>query len=491
MKQSRRDFLKKSGCALGMVTLATQFEHFGMMSALAQKTIDNENLGGDNYKALVVVFLAGGNDGNNTVVPNHSSTTLSNYATYSAARSAQGLALPQASLLPITVPRMGGLDYGLHPALGTITGGINNGIHELWSQQKMAIVPNCGTLVRPTTKTQYQTASHPKPYQLYSHSDQVEQAQAGRSGTPSITGWGGKLADKLHLGSNPTALLPMVTSISGAQLFTTGQNFLPLAINDSNTSLSNVLNPQGFGTSATQVARLNAFNQLRTQDLGSNYVAAASHVTDLAIQANSALATFQEVTVTFPNTGIGRQLKQVARLVKKRLDLNVNRQVFYCQIGGFDTHNGQLNTQATQLSQFSQAARAFYDEMVTQGMQNNVTLFTLSDFGRTFNPAGTGAGVVGSDHAWGNHLFVIGGSVLGGDFYGVNTSNGTPFPTMTFGGIDDADSGTSARGRWIPTTAVDQYAATLANWFGLQTADVPYVFPNLANFPTSNLGFMS
>jgi len=283
----------------------------------------------------------------------------------------------------------------------------------------------------------------------------------------------------------------MVTSISGAQLFTTGQNFLPLAINDSNTSLSNVLNPQGFGTSATQVARLNAFNQLRTQDLSSNYVAAASHVTDLAIQANSALASFQEVTVTFPNTGIGRQLKQVARLVKKRLDLNVNRQVFYCQIGGFDTHSGQLNTQATLLSQFSQAARAFYDEMVTQGMQNNVTLFTMSDFGRTFNPAQTGATVVGSDHAWGNHLFVIGGSVLGGDFYGVNASNGTPFPTLTFGGIDDADSGTGARGRWIPTTAVDQYAATLANWFGLQAADMPYVFPNLANFPTSNLGFMS
>lgn len=491
MNESRRDFLKKSGCALSMITLATQFEHFGLMSALAQKAIDNDDLGGENYKAIVVLYLAGGNDGNNTVIPNHSSATVSNYAVYSAARSTQGLALAQNTLLPITVPRMGGLDYGLHPALGPFAGSTNNGIHELWAQQKMAIVPNCGNLVRPTTKTQYQTASHPKPYQLFSHSDQVEQSQAGFSGSPSFNGWGGRLADRMNLGSNPTGLLPMVTSISGAQLFTAGQTTLPLAIADSNTSLSNVLNPQGFGTSATQVARFNAFNQLRTQDLNSNYIAAASHVTDLAIQANSALATFQDTTVIFPNTSIGRQLRQIARLVKKRLDLNINRQVFYCQIGGFDNHNGQLNVQQTQLSQFSQAARSFYDEMVAQGMQNNVTLVTLSDFSRTFNPAGSGAGVVGSDHAWGNHLFVIGGSVLGGDFYGVNASNGTPFPTLTFGGVDDADSGSGARGRWIPTTSVEQYAATVATWFGLQPADMSAVFPNLANFPTTNLGFMA
>lgn len=473
-----------------MVTLATQFQHFGMMSALAQKALDKEELGGENYKALVVVFMAGGNDGNNTLIPNHSSTTISNYGVYSAARSPQGLAIPQNQLLPITVPRMGGLDYGLHPAFGPFTGSTNNGLHELWAQQKMAIVPNCGTLVRPTTKTQYQTASHPKPYQLYSHSDQVEQAQAGFAGSPSFNGWGGRLADRMNLGNNPTGLIPMVTSISGAQLFTAGQTTLPMAISDSNTPLANVLNPQGFGTSTAQTTRMTAFNQLRTQDLNYNFIRAASNVTDLAMQANTALQTSQDVTVVFPNTGIGRQLRQVARLIKKRLDLNVNRQVFYCQIGGFDTHNGQLTTHQTILSQFSQAARSFYDEMVTQGVSNNVTLFTLSDFGRTFNPAGTGAGVVGSDHAWGNHLFVIGGGVAGGDFYGVNTSNGTPMPTMTFGGVDDADSGSGARGRWIPSTSVDQYAATLATWFGLSATDMPYAFPNLGNFPTTNLGFM-
>lgn len=496
MNESRREFLKKSGCALSMVTLATQMQHFGLISALAQKFDDDKKseAGGDAYKALVLVYLSGGNDGNNTLIPNHDSTSISNYNTYAAARSAQGLAIPRDQLLPIAVPRMGGLTYGLNPNLGPVTGGINNGIHDLWTQGKMAIVPNVGTLVRPMTKQQYQTNAVQKPYQLFSHSDQVNQSQTSISNNQSFTGWGGRVADRMNATSNPTGLLPMITSISGAQLFSAGQTTLPLAINNANTPLANVLNPAGFTTN-NGAARQTSFNQLRTYDLGSNYIAAASHVTDLAMQANSALASTQEVTVTFPTTGIGLQLKQVARLIKDRMDLNVNRQIFYVQLGGFDTHANQLavNGQTGLLAQFSQAVRAFYDEMTTQGVQNDVTLFTLSDFGRTLIPAGTGAGV-GSDHAWGNHMFVIGGSVLGGDFYGVNTTNGTPFPTLVAGtsGPDDTDSGTGARGRWIPTTSVDQYAATLAKWFGLpqDTQTIATVFPNLGNFTTPNLGFM-
>ncbi len=483
-----------------MVTLATQMEHFGLMSALAQKvdgSVDDK-AGGEQYKALVLVYLAGGNDGNNTVIPNHSDATQSNYSVYQAAREPQGLSIPQASLLPITVPRMGGLTYGLHPSLGTVTGGLNPGIHPLWALGKMAIVTNCGTLVAPMTKAQYQNGTVPKPYQLFSHSDQVAQSQTSISNTESYTGWGGRVSDRMTAGSNPSGLIPMVTSIAGAQLFTAGQTTLPMAIAQANNTgapnLANVLNPQGFGTPPTgaNLARLNAFNALRTQDLSNEYIAAASNVTDLAMQANAALQGTDEVTVTFPNTGIGLQLKQVARLVKKRLSLNTNRQIFYVQIGGFDTHNGQVTNHSNLLSQFSQAVRAFYDEMGVQGVQNEVTIFTMSDFSRTFNPAGTGAGVVGSDHAWGNHLFVIGGSVLGGDFYGMNTTNGTPYPTLVMGtaGPDDTTSGSGARGRWIPTTSVDQYAATLARWFGLAQADQTAVFPNIGNFSSSNLGFM-
>ena len=203
--------------------------------------------------------------------------------------------------------------------------------------------------------------------------------------------------------NNPDGLIPMVTSIKGASLFTAGQSTTAMAINDSGTALNQVLNPQGFNTTATSQARLQAFNELRGIDLSNKYVEAASHITDQAMQANAALSTFQEVTVTFPNTGLGRQLKQVARLIKKRTDLSVNRQVFYCSMGGFDTHNGQLGGQTNLFTELSQAARAFYDEMVVQGNQNNVTGFTMTDFGRTLNPAGTGANS-GSDHAWGNHL---------------------------------------------------------------------------------------
>jgi len=290
---------------------------------------------------------------------------------------------------------------------------------------------------------------------------------------------------------NPGGLVPMITSINGAQLFTAGQTTLALAIAGAPTSLAQVLNPQGYNTTAASQARLAAFNQLRAQDLTANYIKAASDITNQALLANQSLQTFQEVTVTFPNTNLGNQLKQVARLIKKRGDLTVNRQIFYVQIGSFDTHTGQLTGQANLLTQFSQAARSFYDEMVTQGISDKVTLFTMSDFSRTLNPAGVGAGVVGSDHAWANHLFVMGGSVNGGDFYGNNSSNGTPYPNLMLNGPDDADSGTGARGRWIPTTSVEQYGATLARWYGLPEADMPAVFPNYNNFlPNTNLGFL-
>jgi uncharacterized protein (DUF1501 family) len=283
----------------------------------------------------------------------------------------------------------------------------------------------------------------------------------------------------------------MITSISGAQLFTAGQTTLPLAIANAGTSLANVLNPAGYNSTAASQARLAAFNQLRTQDLSNELVQAASYVTNSAMQANAVFQVSQEVTVTFPNTNIGNQLKQVARVIKKRTDLNVNRQIFYCQIGGFDTHNLQLNNQSNLLLQLSQAMRAFYEEMVVQGLGDKVTQFTMADFNRTMNPAGSGA-TVGSDHAWGNHNFVVGGAITAADFYGGLRPDGTGnyYPTLVFNGPDDADSGTSARGRWIPTTSVEQYGATLARWYGIPEADLPTVFPRISAFANTNLGFM-
>ncbi len=491
MKETRRNFLIKSGCALTMTALATQMRHFGLMSAMAQKVEDDtkDSAVPSDYRALVCIFMAGGNDSNNMVIPNHSDGTISNYSTYFNARNTQGLAIAQGSLLPITVPRMGNLAYGLHPGFGTITGGINPGIHPLWADGKVAVVTNVGTLVAPMTKAQYQNNSVKKPYQLFSHSDQVSQFQGGRSDTQTFTGWGGRISDLRTAPDNPNDLIPMITSIAGSQLFTAGQTTLPLAIANAGTPLSSVLAPAGFNATTASNARLASFNALRAMDLDSDVVEAASNITNQAMAANAALQTSSEVTVTFPGTNIAQQLKQIARLIKSRAGLGVNRQIFFAQIGGFDTHNLQVNTQANLLGQLSQAMRAFYDEMVAQGIADKVTQFTMSDFNRTFNPASSGANV-GSDHAWGSYHFVVGGGITASDFYGVNTTNGTPFPTLTFNGPDDADSGTGARGRWIPTTSIEQYAATLSRWYGLPDADLPAVFPKIANFANTNLGFM-
>jgi uncharacterized protein (DUF1501 family) len=490
MTQNRREFLIKSCSALTMTALATQMHHFGLMSAMAQ-TVDKKTKNSavpSDYRALVCIFLLGGNDGNNTVIPLHGDANLSNFAAYYALRNTQGLAFPQNVPLPFNVPRMNNLTYGFHPAFGV--GNNNNGLYELWGLNKLAIVTNVGTLVQPTTKAQMYDFSHPKPYNMYSHSDQAAQQQSGRSDRTSSSGWGGRLSDQRTSADNPNSLIPMITSIAGAQLFTAGQTTLPLAIAPAPIGINQVLNPQGYDSSADSQAQFSAFNALRTQDLSSELIAAASHVTDQAITVNASLQSSQEVTVQFPPSSIGNQLKQVARLVKKRGDLSVNRQIFFCQINGFDTHNLQHPNQSALLAQMSQAMRAFYDEMVLQGLGDKVTQFTLSDFSRTMNPAGSGSGV-GSDHAWANHHFVVGGGVTVSDFYGINTTNGTPYPTLALDGPDDADTGTGARGRWIPTASVEQYAATLARWFGLPESAMVNVFPKITNFSNSNLGFMS
>lgn len=514
MKHNRRQFIRQTGCALSMLALATQARHFGMVSAMAQTLNDADGVTAapSDYRALVCVYLQGGNDGNNVVIPNHNGTaTISGYSAYSAGRASSTLAIAQDKLLPISVPRVdavGGasLPYGFHPSFGDMTGQTvsggnpNKGIHDLYNTGKMAVVTNVGNLVQPLTRAQYQSnnAVYRKPYQLFSHSDQTAQQQSARADRRAYSGWGGRIADARTSGDNPGALVPMITSISGTQLFTNGQGTQPLAIGTAtnNNSLANVLQLGGFGTDAASTARRTALTDLRGIDLNNDVVRAASHITDQAFAASTALSTNpQDVTFAFPNTGLGQQLRQVARIIKKRSDLAVNRQIFFVQIGGFDTHNNQLATQRDLLLQLSQAMRAFYEEMTVQGMQNSVTAFTLSDFGRTFIPAGTGA-IVGSDHAWGNHALVMGGAVKGGDFYGVNTSNGTPFPTLQAAGIDDTDSGSGARGRWIPTTAVDQYAATLANWFGVAddgtaNSQLSAIFPNLSNFQLRNLGFLN
>jgi uncharacterized protein (DUF1501 family) len=465
MAQSRRDFLRNTACALGSMALASSIENFGIVHAMIPQAATD-------YRALVMVFLNGGNDGNNMFLD------LNQLNTYNNARSTAQLAI--GNFLAVS-PATGG-SYGFHPNMPEM--------QNLFNQGKLAMLCNNGPLVEPLTRTTYQNGTGKKPLQLFSHSDQVGLFQTSIANSVSQTGWGGRLADKTH-GLNGSATFPNNVSIAGVNLYLTGVDTRQLAVADSNTSLANVLVLSNApGASASDItSRLTAFNQLRSLDNEFKLIKAASDTRSSAIQTDNALSTVSPtLTTVFPNTSLGRQLKQVALLIKACTDagagINMKRQIFFTQIGGFDTHSAQINGQGNLLLQVSQAINAFFLATGELGLQDKVTLFTMSDFSRTMQPSGTGLDAVGTDHAWGNNHIIVGGSVLGNALYGT-------YPNLTPGGPDDTDGGSSPRGRWIPSTSVEQYAATLATWYGLSSVDLSAVFPLIGRFATPNLGFMS
>jgi uncharacterized protein (DUF1501 family) len=459
MTNTRREFLREIGCgALTATALLTGARDLMVMNALAAAAAPAD------YKALVCVFLFGGNDANNTVIP------LDGYVDYAATRGT--LAVPKAQILPISVPRAGAT-FGLHPSLTRL--------HSLWQAHRLAVVTNVGPLVAPLTREQYRNNTGPKPYQLFSHSDQQSEWQSGYATRPIPTGWGGRLADVVQAS---TSGFPTMASLAGLTLFTLGARTSPVSVPPAPTPLPQALALQRAGDAAAG----SAFRRLL--DLGAApssplLVQEAADVGTRLLADGRALTADPPLTTAFPNTSLGNQLKQAAKLMALSGPLGLTRQIFFCSLGGFDTHSSQGVTGGTQpdlLAIVSDAMGALHDATVELGIASQVTTFTLSDFSRTLKPAGTAA-AVGSDHAWGSHHFVMGGAVAGGDFYGT-------FPTLAPNGPDDADSGTGARGRWIPTIAVDQYAATLAQWFGVSSGDLPMVLPNIGRFSTPNLGFM-
>ena len=449
MAQSRREFIRC--CSYLTLAGAASFTRLGLINALAQSTTD--------YKALVCVFLFGGNDGNNMIVP----VDTTPYAAYSSARGS--LALAQSTLLPIT-PATGGANYGFHGNLPDF--------QALFQQKKLAVLANCGVLIQPTTKAQYQARALPLPQNLFSHSDQQTETQAGMGTSSTSTGWAGRVADKIQT-LNAGAQFPTVISVAGSSIFCNGVQTQPATVTPGNIAAL-----AGFGTDAASTSRNTALQQLLTLDTGLSLVQATSgitaHAQDYVKLLNSALANATKLTTTFPTTSIGNQLSQVAQIMGVRGALGLKRQIFFASIGGFDTHTGQTPTQQNLFSQLSPALGAFDNALKELGVESNVTTFTMSDFARTFQPNSSGNG---SDHGWGNHQVIFGGAVKGGDLYGT-------FPTLALGGPDDVGT----NGRWIPSTSIDQYGATLASWFGVADADLPTVFPNLANFATKKLTFI-
>jgi len=452
MERSRRDFLK-CGCAtLGAGSILFRLS---LLDALAQEHHHVRLASATDYKALVCVFLSGGNDAWNTIVD------LDNYASYAATRPS--IALAQTSLLPVH-PRSDGRTFGLHPSL--------TGLLSLWNQQRLAVVCNAGPLVEPLTRTLYLNRPDLRPPNLFSHSDQVYQWQTGAAFPALRTGWGGRTADHT-LGLNDGTAFPMITSIAGSTVFGTGN-----VARVYETTAAGSVALAGFSTSANSQARYNGMRTLLTLDREAAFVRVAGDIVTKALDNDQlltqALAAAPPLVTVFPATSLGGQLRMVARLISARASLGIKRQVFFVSVGGFDTHSAQLTAQASLLMDLGDSLAAFHAATMELGVDSSVTAFTCSDFGRTYSSNGTG-----TDHGWGSTHFVVGGSVRGGDFYGT-------WPTLALGGPSDSGS----VGRFIPTTSVEEYAATLATWYGLPVTDLAAVFPNIGRFNAPNLGFL-
>jgi uncharacterized protein (DUF1501 family) len=458
MNNSRREFIRRSCCTAASLGIASSFSRFGLVNALAQSATD--------FRALVCIFLFGGNDANNMLVP----MDTAGYANYLKLRGAianGGLALDQTTLLPITAanvqPSTGSNAFGLHPNLTEL--------QALFTSNNLAFVANVGTLAKPTTKADYTNKAVPVPENLFSHSDQQQQWQTSEVDGLGTSGWAGRMADAL----NANAMFPPITSVAGSAIFCTGQQTRPYAMIPGSTP-----GLTGFDTSAPSAARLQALQQLLTFDTGVSLIQAASSITSNSLAdskiLSTALASAPTLTTTFPtNNPLANQLKQVAQILSVRSALGLNRQIFFCSLGGFDTHTNQIATQQMLFMQLSPAMNAFYNATKELNLAQNVTTFTMSDFSRTFQPASGN----GSDHAWGSVPIILGGAVRGGDIYGA-------LPTFALAGPDDVGN----NGRWIPKISIDQYGATLATWFGVAPAALPGIFPNLANFSAPTLGFL-
>lgn len=488
---SRRDFIRRAACAaVGTVAMTSTIRNLRLMNAaMAQTNITD-------YKALVCIFLQGGNDANNLIIP----TIASEYNNYAAIRTPV-LAIPQSALLGLmngtnAYVDSAGHSYGLHPSCPEL--------QTLFGEGKLAALFNTGTLVYPVTRAQY-LAGMNKPPQLFSHADQQSQWQTALPDQPPTTGWGGRCADLLNA-VQPNAPISLMVSLAGANTFEVGNIVSQYSVSTSGAiSLAMPSSPAG-GANTNRLPTLMNLLGLPYNNLQAKaYAGVAEHAINTGALLNNAISATAGTnywTNAFPakitpptggtafTSSLSPQLQMIARLIAAGSTaapsgFGMKRQIFFCQVGGYDLHAGQTNYNAATpnnvllgshtnlLAELSQSMYAFQRAMEQLGLANNVTSFTASDFGRTFPCNGQG-----SDHGWGSHHLILGGAVKGRKTYG-------QFPTLTVNGPNDTSTG-----RWIPTTAIDQYFATLASWFGVDSANLATAFPNLGRFAAANLGFI-
>ncbi len=448
---NRREFLKKTGA--GAAAAAT----FAAYPGAAFSQIIGTSAPFPDYKALVCVFLFGGNDSYNMLVPRSNAE----YNVYAASR--QNMALAQGDLLAINPLTPDGADYGLHPMMSDI--------QTLFESNRAAFVSNTGPLVEPTTKDQYQNKSVLLPPQLFSHNDQQDQWSSLRGVAQSKTGWAGRLADLIRMN---VADQQMATNASlfGRTLFQSADETVAYVMGNSGP-----IPFTGFDDTAGGQAQRAAFEQIINANYGSIYERGFAEVQRRAVASadliGDALAGAPVLNTVFPNSQLGRQLSTVAQLIAVRDQLQMQRQIFFVATGGFDSHDDQLANQPGLLGGISESMAAFYNATVELGVSDMVTSFTQSDFGRTLTSNGDG-----TDHAWGGNQLVIGDAVAGREMYGA-------YPILEINGPDDVGGG-----RIIPTTSADQYAATLSKWFGIPDTDLASVAPNIDNFVQRDLGFL-
>jgi len=464
---SRRSFIGQSACAgLGMT---------GVMSTLGTLRLFNATLAaqgvptGDDSKILICLFLFGGNDANNILIPRD----LPAHNAYTADRGI--LALPRANLLPIATPNGDGREFGLHPSMAPL--------HALYNSGKMAMVCNVGTLVAPITKAEYLSGGAAIPPHLFSHNDQQVQWQTSVPDTPKKVGWGGRIADLLS-SLNVGSQISMNVSIAGSNFFQVGDQVLQYQVTPNGSIGLNGANwgyspfPEMFQQNSQMLGR--SYGHIFEQEYANIMKRGISN--DALLKSAIAANPLPANVGTFPNSlnaqgGLNRvagQLRMILRMIHARGALNMKRQIFFAALGGFDTHDAQLNDHAALLAELSKAVADFYQHTAQLGISEKVSLFTASDFNRTYNSNGKG-----SDHAWGGHHMIVGGGVNGGQLYG-------QMPTLAIQGPDD----TGTRGSWIPKVSTDEMAATLARWFGVSNGDLPLVLPNIGRFATPNMGFM-
>ncbi len=458
---NRRKFLHRS--LYSTIAAGGMLSAPGVLQLAKAGALQNSGIRGTGYKALVCVFMDGGNDSANMVVP----SGASEHAAYAQVRG--DLALDNNTLLPINPTNNGGRSWGLHPSLPQI--------QSLFNQNRAALVSNIGSLAYPITQAEFNNGSVPVPPNLFSHSDQQQQWQTSIADQPSLTGWAGRIADMLHNTENNNSPLSMNISLHGNNALQVGD-----MINQYQMTNQGSVNLDGGNCCDGDHRRAALRNLLMANHSNlfqQGYADIFNRSIDLDQVISSALVGAVDFNVEFPEQAghnpLSSQLEMVAKMISVQSTLGMNRQVFFCQVGGFDNHDNHLNDHAASLSSLDGAVGAFQAAIAELNMENDVTLFTASDFSRTWRSNGQG-----SDHGWGASHFVIGGDVSGGDFYG-------DMPVIEEGSTDAI----SDHGRVIPTIAVDEYVATLAQWFGVPGGQpLLDILPNIGRFGTTDLGFM-